>query len=252
MNLSKNIFLIAALALNGAAPLFAGPVAYREAAAPWSAEQAAKITPAITADFLKEVTKDFGSSQAAALAEKKEKVSALLGRFTDCSLNAGDLKTAEKYFTPEFKEEVRFAGAAAPDSRLLRRGGRPRRAPSPLTGSRTFPLPASLPLPRVLPGSSTAQRTPARRRYRLKAAGPATKRAGRPPSAPLPPNPLPPMFPPCAPKAPYRPARSWRGRRISVKTGGSTRPWTTGTLCAGRTGRPIRKATWPARKKRRL
>ena len=107
MNLSKNIFLIAALALNGAAPLFAGPVAYREAAAPWSAEQAAKITPAITADFLKEVTKDFGSSQAAALAEKKEKVSALLGRFTDCSLNAGDLKTAEKYFTPEFKEEVR-------------------------------------------------------------------------------------------------------------------------------------------------
>lgn len=108
MNLSKNIFLSAALALNGAAPLFAGPVAYREAAAPWSAEQAAKITPAITADFLKEVKKDFGAAEAAALAEKREKVSALLGRFRDCSLNAGDLKTAEKYFTQDFKAEVGF------------------------------------------------------------------------------------------------------------------------------------------------
>lgn len=108
MNLRKNLFLSAALALNGAAPLFAGPAVYREAAAPWSAGQAAKMVPAITSDFLREVKKDIGAAEAAALAEKREKVSALLGRFRDCSLDAGDLKTAEKYFTPDFKAEVRF------------------------------------------------------------------------------------------------------------------------------------------------
>lgn len=108
MNLRKNILINAALALGWAAPLFAGPAVYGEAAAPWSSGQAAKLIPAITADFLREVKKDIGPSQAAALAEKKEKVSALLGRFKDCSLNAGDLKTAEKYFTADFKAEVLF------------------------------------------------------------------------------------------------------------------------------------------------
>src|SRR3989338_2860974 len=83
MNLRKNILVNAALALTWAAPLFAGPVAYREAAAPWSSAQAAKLTPAITAEFLKEVKKDFGAGAAAGLSEKKEKVSALLARFKD-------------------------------------------------------------------------------------------------------------------------------------------------------------------------
>ncbi|MDP2865170.1 MAG: hypothetical protein Q8O90_02890 [Elusimicrobiota bacterium] len=123
MNLHKNIFLSAALALNGAAPLFAGPVAYREAAAPWSSEQAAKVVPVITAEFLKEVKKDFGAGAAAGLSEKKEKVSALLGRFRDCALNSGDLETAEKYFTPDFKEEVRFfAGAGCAEFKASAEG----------------------------------------------------------------------------------------------------------------------------------
>ena len=108
MNLTKNIPIAAALALAWAAPLFAGPVVYKEAAAPWSAEQAVKLPPAITADFLKGVNRDMGPAAAARLAEKKEKVSALVKRFKDCSLNAGDVNTAEKYFTPEFKADVRY------------------------------------------------------------------------------------------------------------------------------------------------
>ena len=132
MNLRKNILVNAALALSWAAPLFAGPVAYREAAAPWSAGQAAKLAPAITAEFLKEVKKDFGAGAAAGLSEKKEKVSALLARFRDCSLNAGDLKTAEKYFTPDFKEEVRFfAGAGCADFKASAEG----RAAAPRSAS---------------------------------------------------------------------------------------------------------------------
>ncbi|MBI4351313.1 MAG: hypothetical protein HY550_07735 [Elusimicrobia bacterium] len=102
-----NILIAAALAF-WAAPLFAAPVSYREAAAPWSAEQAARLTPALTAEFLKEVKKGIGPAEAAALAEKRTKVSALLARFRDCSLGAADLKTAEKYFIPDFKDEVRF------------------------------------------------------------------------------------------------------------------------------------------------
>ena len=132
MNLRKNILVNAALALTWAAPLFAGPVAYREAAAPWSSAQAAKLTPAITAEFLKEVKKDFGAGAAAGLSEKKEKVSALLARFKDCSLNSGDLKTAEKYFTPDFKEEVRFfAGAGCAEFKASAEG----RAAAPRSAS---------------------------------------------------------------------------------------------------------------------
>lgn len=78
-----------------------------EAAAPWSAEQAVKIPPAITIGFLKEVANARGAEAAARLSEKKDKVSALLERYKTCALNAGDKDTAEKYFTPEFSAEVR-------------------------------------------------------------------------------------------------------------------------------------------------
>jgi len=106
----KNILFLTALALS-ASPLFAGGIAYKEAAAPWSAEQAVKIAPELTPAFLKTIEKEFGGTAAAGLAEKKEKVSALVGRFKSCALNAEDLKTADKYFTPDFKAEVRyFAG----------------------------------------------------------------------------------------------------------------------------------------------
>ncbi len=118
MKTRKNILVAAALALNLAAPLFAGPALYREAAAPWSAEQAAKLPPAITADFLKEVKKDLGPAAADGLAEKKNKVAALLNKFKDCSLNRGDLDKTEKYFTPEFKAELRyFAGSGCAEFR---------------------------------------------------------------------------------------------------------------------------------------
>ena len=94
-----------------ASPLFCAPLAYREAAAPWSAEQAIKLPPAITQDFLKDVKNGVGPAAAEGLSDKKEKVSALVKRFKSCALNAEDLKTAEKYFTPDFKAEVRyFAG----------------------------------------------------------------------------------------------------------------------------------------------
>ena len=103
----KNIFLAAALALSWAAPVFAGP-AYAPAAARWNAAQAVALTPAITPDFIKAVEVSKGPAEAAALAEKKARVAALLGRFKSCALNAEDLKTADKYFTPEFKAEVAY------------------------------------------------------------------------------------------------------------------------------------------------
>lgn len=89
----------------------AGPVSYNEAAAPWSAEQAQRLPKALTAEILKELQAANGAPAAAALAEKKEKVSALVGRLKACSLKAEDIKTAEKYFTPEFKDQVRFVAA---------------------------------------------------------------------------------------------------------------------------------------------
>lgn len=103
----KNIFIAAALALSWAAPVFAGP-AYAPAAARWNAVQAVELTPAITPDFIKAVEVSKGPAEAAALAEKKAKVAALLGRFKNCALNAEDLKTADKYFTLEFKSEVYY------------------------------------------------------------------------------------------------------------------------------------------------
>ncbi|MDD5209499.1 MAG: hypothetical protein PHV36_08935 [Elusimicrobiales bacterium] len=118
MKTCKNMLIAGALALNWAAPLFAGPALYGEAAAPWSAEQAAKLPPAITADFLKEVKKDFGTAAADGLAEKKNRVSALLNKFKDCSLNRADLDKTEKYFTPGFKAELRyFAGRGCAEFR---------------------------------------------------------------------------------------------------------------------------------------
>jgi len=104
----KNILVLTALVLSWAAPVFAVAPVYSEAAGRWSSAQAVKLPPAITADFLKEVAVSRGAAEAAALAGKKEKVSALLERFKTCSLNAGDLQTAEKYFTPEFNAEIRY------------------------------------------------------------------------------------------------------------------------------------------------
>jgi hypothetical protein len=116
----KNIFIAAALAL-WAAPVFAAP-GYNEAAGRWTAEQALRLPKAITPAYLKEVETSVGAREAAVLAEKKAKVSALLERYKTCALGAEDLKTAEKYFTEEFKGEIgyfvnggcaAFRGAAA-------------------------------------------------------------------------------------------------------------------------------------------
>lgn len=86
----------------------AGPVSYKEASSPWSAEQAQRLPKALTLEVLKEFQLGNGAPAAAALAEKKEKVAALVGRLKACSLKAEDVKTAGKYFTPEFKDQVRF------------------------------------------------------------------------------------------------------------------------------------------------
>ncbi len=104
----KNILISAALALTGAAPLFAGASIYQAALAPWSAEQAIKLPPAITPDFLKGVERDFGSGAASGLSVKKVKVEALLKRFKTCDLNAEDVKTADKYFAGELRAQVIF------------------------------------------------------------------------------------------------------------------------------------------------
>ena len=89
----------------------AGPVSYKEASAPWSAEQAQRLPKALTDEVLKAIQAGYGAPAAAGLAEKKEKVFSLVGRFKTCSLKAEDVKTAEKYFTPEFKDQVRFVAA---------------------------------------------------------------------------------------------------------------------------------------------
>lgn len=104
----KNIFIAAVLATAWVSPLLAGPLVYKQAAAPWSAEQALRIPPAITPEFLKEVQALHGGAAAAGLADKKAKVSALTERFKACALKAEDLATAEKYFIPEFSAEVRY------------------------------------------------------------------------------------------------------------------------------------------------
>lgn len=107
----KNIFVTAALVLACAPSLFAGAPAYSEAAGRWTARQALNLPKAITPAYLKEVELAVGPKEAAALAEKKARVSALLERFKTCALGGEDLKTAEKYFTEEFKGEIGyFAG----------------------------------------------------------------------------------------------------------------------------------------------
>lgn len=108
----KNIFLSAALALACASPLFAAQLpAYKDAAAPWSAEQASKLPPAMTPEFFGAVAAEHGPAAAEKLAAKKDKVSDLLRRYRDCSLNGGDAETAEKYFTRDFAAQVRYLAA---------------------------------------------------------------------------------------------------------------------------------------------
>jgi hypothetical protein len=108
----KNISLAAALALGCASFLFAGPLpVYKEASARWTSEQALRLPPAMTAEFLKGVADQRGPEAAARLAEKKSQVAALLGRYKKCELLASDIETAEKYFTPEFGAEVRYFAA---------------------------------------------------------------------------------------------------------------------------------------------
>ncbi len=102
----KKIFLSAALAIAAAPCVFAGQLIYKEAAAPWSAEQAVKFPPAITTDFLKGVANEFGPKAAAGLSVKKEKVEALLKRFSTCDLTAEDVTTAGKYLNAAFRADV--------------------------------------------------------------------------------------------------------------------------------------------------
>ena len=103
----KNILLSAALTML-AAPVFAGEVAYKEAAARWSAEQAVRIPPALTAEVIKKFKIEQGTAAAAALSEKKAAVTGLVNRFQTCDLTGADIRTAEKYLTPEFKTDVEY------------------------------------------------------------------------------------------------------------------------------------------------
>lgn len=108
----KNIFFVAALVLGCSSSIFAAPLpVFKEAAARWTQAQALKLPPAMTAEFLQGVADQRGPEAAARLAEKKEKVSALLGRYKKCELRSSDAETAEKYFTPEFGAEVRYFAA---------------------------------------------------------------------------------------------------------------------------------------------
>jgi hypothetical protein len=104
----KSILLSATLALGAASFAFAGPVAYKEAIAPWSSVQAVKLTPALTPEVIKAFAAEAGPAAAAELAAKKARVSALLKRLGACALNAEDLKTADKYLNNEFRAEVRY------------------------------------------------------------------------------------------------------------------------------------------------
>ncbi|HCC47227.1 MAG TPA: hypothetical protein DEQ38_03795 [Elusimicrobia bacterium] len=133
-----NILIAAALATTCASPLFAGPLVYKQAAAPWSAEQALKLPPAITPEFLKEVQALHGGAAAEGLADKKEKVSSLTARFKACALKTEDLATAEKYFIPEFSAEVRYyanGGCAAALASAQARPAASRPAPAEKLGA---------------------------------------------------------------------------------------------------------------------
>lgn len=138
----KNILIAAALATACASPLCAGPLVYKQAAAPWSAEQALKLPPAITPEFLKEVQALHGGAAAAGLADKKEKVSALTARFKACALKTEDLATAEKYFIPEFSAEIRYYANGGCAAALASAQARPA-APRPASAAKLGALAAS-------------------------------------------------------------------------------------------------------------
>lgn len=104
----SRIFFAAALALLAALPAAAAPLTYKAAAAPWDQAGAATLPRAITPDFLKAVGAAEGPAAAAALAEKKARVEALLARYVACSLRPADGAEAAKYFTREFAAEVRY------------------------------------------------------------------------------------------------------------------------------------------------
>ncbi|HBB65766.1 MAG TPA: hypothetical protein DCZ93_00405 [Elusimicrobia bacterium] len=110
MTTIKNTILAAALALAAASLSFAGPVAYKEAAAPWSSAQAVRLVPALTPEVIKAFEIEAGPA-AAEISVKKESVAKLLKRFGPCGLKAEDLRTADKYLDKQFRAEVRyFAG----------------------------------------------------------------------------------------------------------------------------------------------
>jgi hypothetical protein len=113
----RNIRLLTVFALACAlAPaLFAGQLTYRQAAAPWTAQQAVELAPLITPAFLKEVALERGPAAAGALALKGARVRGLLKRYGDCSLKNRDLAAAEKYLDPEFRAELGYFAAGGCD-----------------------------------------------------------------------------------------------------------------------------------------
>lgn len=127
----KSIFISAALALACAPSLFAAPPAYKEAVSPWTLEQADKLPPAMTPEFLGAVAAEHGPAAAEKLAEKRDKVSGLLRRYRVCDLRAGDAEAAEKYFTRELAAEVRYfaAGGCEAFKEVAGRAEKPAAAP---------------------------------------------------------------------------------------------------------------------------
>lgn len=106
----KKVILSAALAILTAPYALALdlPALYKEASAPWSAEQAVRLPAVLTPETLTEIGKNYGAAARGELAAKKKKVSALVGRFRTCDLNGEDLKTAERYLNKEFKKDVSY------------------------------------------------------------------------------------------------------------------------------------------------
>jgi len=103
----RNILAVAALAFTAASSAFAAPVAYTEAAAPWSLQQALRITPALTPEAIKAFEAAHGPD-AAQLAAKRQSVSELLKRYSVCALKPEDQKTAAKYLSKEFQAEIKY------------------------------------------------------------------------------------------------------------------------------------------------
>jgi len=110
MRTTKKIILTSALAVLTAPYAFSLdlPALYKEAAAPWSIEQAVKLPAALTPETLKAISGNYGAPAAARLVDKKDRVSALVKRFGTCDLNGTDRVTAEKHLNKEFKAEVLY------------------------------------------------------------------------------------------------------------------------------------------------